>query len=340
MKKSLLALAALSAFAGIAHAQSSVTIYGLVDAGVVSERGGPAGTVTKLTSGVQSGSRIGFRGTEDLGGGTSAKFVLETGIAVDTGGFNQPVGPASPNGTANGTAFGRQAYVGLGGDWGAVTLGRQYTPHYLAIVDIDPLGAGLEGNAAGFMNTTLRMNNTIKYTAPSVSGFLGEVVYGLGEVAGNNSANRQVGGAVGYSNGPALVKLAYHRIDDPLGIDNSKNTLLGGKWDFGPVAASVGINRTKGVGIIDTRDWIVGLSAPFGASTVLASYIRKDDRSIINKDANQWAIAYTYAMSKRTNFYTSYAGITNKNGALYTVGNNSDPGTGNKGFAVGIRHSF
>jgi predicted porin len=329
MKKSLLALAVLSAFTGIAYAQTSITVYGIVDAGIVSERGGPAGTVTKLTSGVQSGSRLGFRGTEDLGRGLAAKFVLETGIAIDTGGFNQ-----------NGTAFGRQAYVGLSGGWGAVTLGRQYTPHYLAVVDVDPFAAGLAGYAPNLVTTVLRMNNTIKYTTPAWSGFIGELGYGFGEVPGNNTANRQIGAAVGYANGPLVAKLAYHTVDDAIGADRARNTLLMGKWDFGVAAASLGVNVNKGIGAIDNRDYIVGLSAPIGQNTFLASYIRKDDRSGLNNDASQWALGYTYAISKRTNFYTSYARINNDNGAAFTVGNASEAGSGDKAFNVGIRHMF
>lgn len=329
MKKSLLALAVLSTFAGIASAQTSLSIYGLVDAGIVSERGGPAGTVTKLTSGVQSGTRLGFRGTEDLGGGLAGKFVLETGIAADTGGFNQ-----------GGLAFGRQAYVGLTGGWGAVTLGRQYTPHYLAIVDVDPFGAGLAGNATNIIPTTLRMNNTIKYTSPAYSGVIGELAYGFGEVPDNNTANRQIGAAIGYTNGPMLVKLAYLSTDDPTGSDRSKNTLLVGKWDFGIATGSLGFGTTKGIGPIDNREWIVGVSAPFGPNTFLASYIRNDDRNVTGNDANQWALGYTYAMSQRTNFYAAWARINNRNAAAYTVGNASEVGSGDKAFNLGVRHTF
>lgn len=330
MKKSLLALAVLSTFAGIASAQTSLSVYGLVDAGIVSERGGPAGSVTKLTSGVQSGTRLGFRGTEDLGGGLAAKFVLETGIAADTGGFNQ-----------GGTAFGRQAYVGLASNWGAVTLGRQYTPHYLALVDVDPFGAGLAGDATNLMSTTLRMNNTIKYTSPTYGGVIAELAYGFGEVPGDNSASRQIGAAIGYTNGPLLVKLAHHRAENPTATDRSRNTLLVGKWDFRVATASLGFGTTEGLGTIDSREWIIGASAPLGPNTFLVSYIRNDDRSgTTNNDADQWALGYTYAISKRTNFYASFARIKNDNAADFTVGNASEDGSGDKAFNLGVRHTF
>jgi len=329
MKKSLLALAVLSAFAGAATAQTSVNIYGIVDAGIVHERGNPAGNVTKLTSGVESGSRLGVRGTEDLGGGLAGKFVLETGIAADTGGFNQ-----------GGLAFGRQAYVGLAGNWGMVSLGRQYTPHYLALDSIDPFSTGLAGNAANLVSTVTRMDNTIKYSTPTWSGFIGELAYGFGEVQGNNTANRQIGASIGYNNGPLLVNLAYQRADDPTGTDRARNTLLGAKYDFGRLGASIGVTQNRGLGIVDSRDYLLGVTVPFGASTVLASFIRKDDRTAADSDARQWALGYTYAVSKRTNFYTSYARILNKNGAAYTVGNATEAGSGDSAFNVGVRHLF
>lgn len=330
MKKSLLALAALGTLAGTASAQTALTVYGIVDAGIVSERGGPQGSVLKLSSGVQNGTRLGFRGIEDLGGGLSARFVLETGIAADTGGFNQ-----------GNLAFARQAFVGFSGtNWGSVTLGRQYTPHYLAIADIDPFAVGLAGNALNLMSTVIRMSNTIKYSSANWGGFNGEAAYGFGEVAGDNTANRQIGASVGYTNGPIIAKLAYHTAYDLAGINAFRTILLGAKYDFGPAAASLAYGANRGVATIDSRDWMVGVSVPFGASTLLASYVRKDDRTIANQDAHQWALGYTYAVSKRTNFYTSYGNISNDNGARFTVGNAIDPGTGDKAFNVGVRHSF
>ncbi len=331
MKKSLLAIAMLGILsAGTASAQSSaLAIYGIVDAGVNYERGNVAGSDVKLTSGIQSGSRLGFRGTEDLGGGLSAKFVLETGIAIDTGGFNQ-----------GGLAFGRQSWVGLNGDFGTVAMGRQYTPHYTALNDIDPFKTGLSGNSQNMILSPTRMDNTIKYSSPSWSGFIAELAYGLGEVIGNNTASRQLGGALGYANGPALVKLAYHGADDATGTDRTKSTLLGGVWDFGVATANIAINRTRGTGIVDSRDYLIGSSVPFGPSTLLVSYIRKDDRSTLNRDGRQWALGYTYAVSKRTNFYTSFGRITGDNGFTNTVGTAVTAGTGDEAFNVGIRHVF
>jgi predicted porin len=365
MKKSLLVLAVLGTFVGAASAQTSLSIYGLVDAGIVRENGGPAGDVTKLTSGVQNGSRIGFKGTEDLGRGLQAKFVLEAGINVDDGTSGQSI-TSVPAGTpgfnaraANNRLFGRQAYVGLGGNWGNVTVGRQYSPHYLALAETDPFGAGLAGNAANFIPTILRMDNTIKYTSPTWSGFTADLAYAFGEVPDENTQRRQYGLSIGYANGPLIAKLAYHRADGDIaeaafpsatpgvvsGIplnEQAKSWLLAGKWDFGVAAVHLAFNSTKAERTLaeDTRDWLIGVSAPLGPGTILASYINKNDRSDFNADANQWALGYTYALSKRTNFYTSFARINNDRNLTYTVGNATERGTGDKQFNVGVRHVF
>ena len=133
MKKSLLALAVLGAFTGIASAQTSVTIYGVVDAGITREDNGVT-TTNRLDSGNQSGSRLGFKGNEDLGGGLSAQFLLEQGFNVDTGTLGQ-----------GGRMFGRQAYIGLTGNFGQLRLGRQKTVMYDALLAIDPFGIANKG---------------------------------------------------------------------------------------------------------------------------------------------------------------------------------------------------
>ena len=118
MKKTLLAMAALAAACGV-QAQSNVTIYGVLDSGVehLTNVGATRSGLTRMPGlGVSVPSRLGFRGTEDLGGGLKAVFTLESGFGTDTGTLNQ-----------GGRFFGRQAFVGLSGSWGAVTLGRQYS---------------------------------------------------------------------------------------------------------------------------------------------------------------------------------------------------------------------
>ncbi|MEC5217550.1 putative porin [Actimicrobium sp. GrIS 1.19] len=356
MKYSTLAVLLIGAASGTAMAQTNVTVYGIADVGLVAERGSAAGSVSKLTSGIASGSRLGFRGTEDLGGGLAANFLLETGIAIDAGGFNQ-----------SNTAFGRQAFVGLSGGFGALTLGRQYTPQYLTLVLADPFGTGLAGDAANIMPNTgdaaSRMNNTIKYASPNLQGFTGEVAYGFGEVAGSTKAARQYGAAIGYANGPIAVRLGYHnRNNDTATVTNTsaaKNTLLALTYDLSVVKLHLGYGVDKGtnssilrntgnpygsavapIASTDSRDLLLGVTVPFGVHTLLGSYIRKDDKTGNNRDANQWAIGYRYALSKRTDLYSSYARIKNDNGAGYTVGSAIEAGSGDKAFNVGVRHTF
>ncbi|RJF95514.1 porin [Noviherbaspirillum saxi] len=329
MKKSNLALAVLCTMATCSWAQTSVTVYGVMDLGVVSEGGGPGGSVLKLSSGVSAGSRLGFRGSEDLGGGLSAKFVIESGIAADTGGLNQ-----------GGLTFGRQAFVGLDGGFGSITAGRQYAPHFLAVDDIDPFGTGLAGNSTNLLGTTARMSNALIYTTPSVGGFNGQLAYGFGEIAGDASANRQMGLRLGYSAGPFSGGLAHHHTNDPSGTTAAKNTLISAKYDFNFGWVSLGYNVNDGAPGNDSRDVLVGLSVPAGTGTIMASYVRKDDRSALNRDAAQIGIGYIHNVSKRTALYTSYARIDNDNGAMYTVGNAIEAGSGNRAFNFGVRHRF
>ena len=325
MKKSLLALTLLSAFAGATYAQSSVTVYGLVDLGVGSERNGTT-TKTSLLSGVQSGSRLGFKGTEDLGGGMAAIFQLENGFSADTGAAAQ-----------GGLLFGRRATVGLTGNFGAINAGRRNTPYFNAMDSVDPMAVGFAGNATNIFATTgIRMNNSIIYTSPNLSGVTGELAYGFGEVAGDTAASRQIGASIAYVGGPVSIALAHHNANDATASDSAKNTVITGKYDFNVAIAHLAYARNTGTGTVDNNDLLVGVTLPFGAHSVMASYIRKDDKSVANADAKQAALAYTYALSKRTNLYASYAKITNDNTATYKT----NGGFGDREANIGIRHKF
>ena len=347
----------IAGFAASAHAQTNVTIYGLVDAGLVSERGGSAGTVTKVTSGIGSQSRLGFKGTEDLGNGLSAIFQLETGYKIDDGSLD----------SAN-TIFNRQAYVGLKSkDAGTLTLGRQYTMLYNAMSQVaDPFGAGYAGSiknlfAAKGANT--RASNAIVYSTPSFDGFSVDALYSLGEQAGSTTAGRQFGLGANYANGPLNARLVYNNKNtDVVGkpaVDTSRNTLFAANYDFqvvkayfayeankGPVSAELPVANAYGFKVaptasLDSSDLLIGASVPVTQNDfLLASYIRKNDKTAFNQDADQWAIGFSHLLSKRTNAYVAYAKIKNKNGAGYTVGNNNEAGSGDKAFNVGMRHSF
>ena len=345
MKKSLMALACASAFAGSANAQS-LTTYGIVDMGFVGESGGTAGSIDKITSGAQSGTRLGFKGTEDLGNNMKALFVLETGIAADTGGFSAS--------TASNIAFARQAFLGLQSDAGTLTLGRQYTPFFLTLNGVaDPFASGLAGNAQNLIpHSGIRMNNAVKYASPIFSGVSAEVAYGFGEdtTTGVDRMSRNVGGSIGYSDGALSIRLAHHKANGAL-VSNSNltdtSTMLAAnyKFEIAKVFAAYSDNdqqiATNGITKGKSRDFLIGVSVPFGNHTFIASYINKDGRSADNLDASQFGLGYTYALSKRTNLYAAWATIDNKRGGvLYKVGNNSEPGSGDRAVNLGVRHTF
>ncbi|MGE0329961.1 MAG: porin [Ramlibacter sp.] len=327
MKHSFLALAACSLFAGAATAQSSVTLFGVVDIGIARETGGPAGSALKLDgSGIHSGNRLGFRGTEDLGGGLSALFVLENGFNSDTGAIGQ-----------GGLMFGRQALVGIKGGFGTVSAGRHYSPHFLAVDSMDPLD-GISAGAFNLLRRTTRTDNTVMYTTPSLSGFSSQLAYGFGEVAGSSSASRFIGANAAYASGPLVVKAAYHNAKNATATDSTRNTYAGASYDFGPVKAILGYQVEKGVGTLDANATMLGVQIPMGASKFMATYIRKNDRTAANNDARMVGLAYTYALSKRTNFYASALHISNENTLVYRT--KAGDGTGNKEFNFGIRHRF
>jgi predicted porin len=357
MKKKLIVSALLAAAAQLASAQSTggnVTIYGMIDMAVVRESGGVAGPTTKVTSGTTGGSRLGFKGSEDLGNGLKALFLLENGFQGDTGAMGQ-----------GGLLFGRQAYVGLQGGFGTVLVGRQYTPHYMVQVFADPFGSGWVADSKNLLGTTgnsfSRMDNTVKYISPGFSGVTVELVAAPGEVSGDSASGRQFGGSLAWANGPLQVRLGYHNRNNDTatlhGTENAKNTVLAAVYDFGVVKLHGLYDWNRGVNSsvlrstteffgrparasTDSRDALIGLTVPFGVHAFLASYIHKDDRTAFNQDASQIAIGYRYTLSKRTDVNVAIAKIDNRNGASYTVGSAIESGTGNKAAMVGIRHAF
>jgi predicted porin len=362
MNKNIIVAAILAAATGAAAAQTGVTIYGIADAGFVRETGGKNGSINKLTSGVGSSSRLGFRGTEDLGGGLSAIYNLELGYRIDTGELDN----------TNNALFNRLAIVGLKSTAGTVTLGRQYTPWHNALAQVaDPFGTGFAGGSKTLFpdsGANVRTNNSVLYTTPVMMGFTADASYSAGEQAGSSEAGRQLGASLGYSAGPLNVRLAYnHRNSDVAatpgvaGISRgiATNTILAANYDFKVVKAYAAYNVNKGVGSspypnasnpygdvqpqvasTDSNDLLLGLNAPVGPGNLLATYMRKNDKNALNQDANSWGVGYLYPLSKRTTLYTVYGTVNNKNGADYTVANNTESGSGDKAYNIGVRHTF
>jgi len=337
-RKKLVTAAALATLAGAASAQTSVTLYGVVDLGLEQTRLSPGGSTLRLSSGIQSGSRWGLKGTEDLGSGLSAAFQLEAGFDASTGATGQ-----------GGLAFGRQAWVGLNGGLGSLKLGRQYVPLFLAQDTIDPFGTGLVGDGSGmaavFRAYGVRMNNTINYSTPNLGGLSAEFAYGAGEMPGSNSLGRQWGAAATYDKGPLTLVAAYHTQNlVAAGADagDSRGFLVGGAFDLkaAKLHAAFADNRddnAAGAGTGRGRDYMLGVSAPVGPVSLMASFIRHNDRMVANADADFWAIGATYALSKRTNLYSSYSTVRNE--AAGATGSGA-AGVDISWINIGIRHRF
>jgi predicted porin len=357
MKKTVFALAMLSAFAGgAAAAESSVTIYGIVDAGVVHEDKGaaasdakPGGAKTSLNSGLQSGSRLGFKGSEDLGGGLSAIFTLENGFNVDDGTTTQSITvPATKTAPAQTQSrlFGRQAWVGLSGGFGALKLGRQNTPMRTAVESIDPFGIGMAGSLDKYFNDNgggFRMDNAVNYMTPALGGFFAQAAYGFGETAGDTSASRQVGFSTGYADGPINALVAYHNINGDVATGGSnRTTLVGATYDFKVAKVNFGYEWSKadnlaGVTTGDARDLMIGGSVPFGASAVIGSYIRHKNQLASDGGYNHLAFGYTYSLSKRTNLYASLGRTSNDSASAKNV---DLAGENYSVYMFGLRHKF
>lgn len=357
MKQSALVFALLGASIGSAFAHDSVRVYGVLDAGAVSERGCD-GCMARIDSGIASESRIGVRASEPLTDSLTAVYALEAGVLLDTGRSDQ-----------GGRLFGREAYVGLTGKGGTVTVGRQQNLEYTALTDVgDPFKGGMAGSASNLIgNSGRREDNSIHYYSAQVHGVSAAASYGAGEVSGDPSANRAWGISVGFERGPLTIRAAHQnrnvaRVAPATSMGNNieaKNSILAANVRVGIATAYAAYSANRGRGSsplfnpdnpygaemastpsTDSRDVLVGLAVPAGATTLLASYIRKNDRDLAHRDANQVAFGATYAMSRRTDFYAAWSRITNRNGAGYTVGNASAPGRGSSALNLGMRHAF
>lgn len=304
-----------------------VTVYGVLDLGLV--RDSDSGkTTTRVDSGQQTASRLGFTGREDLGGGYTASFVVESQFEADVG-----------NPSFAGRVFGSQSWVGLSGPMGSLKLGRMFTPYFGAIATNDPFDAKGPGESTRvFQDSGVRMDNTVKYSLPAgLNGFYGDLAYGMGEAAGNSGANRQISMDAGYAAGPLNVVLAYHVSNDARGDTLARSVLTGGNYNFGKVRAWALLARNRNGGTLDTQDMLLGVSMPFGAASIAADYVRKNDRFNRNADVTQTAIGYYYALSRRTNTYLIASNLSNEGAAKYQA---TLPGGKRRLISCGMRHQF
>ena len=364
MKKSLIALAVLAA-AGTASAQSSVTLFGVIDATVqrVSNSGG--GSVTRLTDSGYNSSRLGFRGTEDLGGGMSASFWLEAGVNNDDGqgdptsATNQAIGAFNPATGANapvrsgtqGLTFNRRSTVSLAGGWGELRLGRDYTPQFWNLTTFDPFGTNGTGttqtlNSSITGPTAVRASNSIGYFLPSnLGGFYGQFQHYRGENASTVGATEDDGNGnavrLGYAAGPVNVALSVARTDAAAGDFKFAN--IGAQWDFG-VAKLMGHISREEAGALEGKGWLIGTLVPVGAGEIRASYSVYELDTAAEPRSRKLALGYVHNLSKRTAVYTTVARVRNDGGAAASAvpGAAGAPGVNSNstGFDLGVRHSF
>ena len=357
MKKSLIALAALASFAGFASAQSSVTLFGIVDA-TIAHGSGSIADKTQLTNSGYNSSRLGFRGTEDLGGGMSASFWLEAGLSNDDGqgagtnSNNQASGAGAAVAGRQGLTFNRRSTVSLAGGWGELRLGRDYNPQFWNLTVFDPFGTNgvgtsqvLNSNTAITGPINVRSSNSIGYFLPgNLGGFYGQVQYYMGENNQNGAATEDdgtgMGARVGFANGPFNVALALARTKYAAG--DVKTVNVGGQWDFG-VAKLMGQysrDRAESAVTVTGKGGVIGALVPVGAGEIrVAASTYKFSPS--DAKTNKLAVGYVHNLSKRTAVYTTVARVKNSGGATQALNGATVNANGSSsGFDLGLRHSF
>jgi predicted porin len=374
MNKKLLALAIAAAIAPAAAMADTgnVTVYGVLDASYdITDNGdsaaGVAGTRTNKVS--SNSSRLGFKGTEDLGNGTSAVWQIESTINMDGNGLTSSA--------TGGTTFGgRNTFIGLSNkNMGTVLFGRHDTPYKLATRSIDYFGDGLADNrnlmGQGAASFDGRQSDVVAYISPTVNGLHAAVAYVAGAESAAASADKK-GNAWSlmgmYNNGPLMVSLAYERHNvgaSSVDADESEKAWkLGASYNFGALDVGFAYEKTSddfgksglacpsGSTTTDCfghKAWTIGGKYKMGSNDIKLAYIRAGDMgNTSNTSAKQWALGLDHHMSKRTKVYAQYVKLDNDNGIAYdlsgasatgsvsAVGNGADPSA----WSFGIRHTF
>jgi predicted porin len=352
------AIATAAIICASAGAQTSVTIYGVADACIARSDNG----VTKdlaINSGCSTGSRLGFRGTEDLGGGMTASFTLENGFNIDNGSMGQ-----------GGRLFGRKALVSIGSDrLGTVELGRDYAPAFYLIAPADPTSMGF-GSASNMISTganptsVARNDNAINYLSPSAWGPVSvRVQYALGEQAAPQASHGRdtFGINTVYRDGPWRAGIAYarHRNVADTGADSATTvavtrvigpvtlSAIGQSGHFRGSRTAAAPSSATGAFSLDYRSWLLGATVrPGGPARVVVSIKHYDDRTRANLDATQWTLLGFYELSKRTELYAGYSSLRNAAGGGISIADatttytTARPGARPSVMLVGLRHAF
>ena len=312
-----IAVASCLACAGaIVHAEPVITPYGVADVYVAVQKGDR--TAVSVDSGGLAGSRLGFSASQDLGQGTQAIAKFEAGIGADTGTSNQ-----------GGITWGRQTWVGLTGSLGTLTLGRQYTPTFVAVDTDDPFDTGAGSAASSGIVTILggaRANNSIAYELPKFGNVTIDTMYGAGESNAGSTQNKSFFGASArYSSGPLGVGLTYghHNRDDDSGVA-AYSLLVSGSYDFGSfklMGGAQGVrNSTRQADTADDRiEYYAGVHVPFGQDALWLGAGTGSTRHVSNSRATQLSVGYLHSLFKNTTLYGVATTIRNDSGVAYTT---------------------
>ena len=345
MKKSLVALAVLAA-SGAAMAQSSVTLFGVVDAGYAVGKG--TTNKTALSTDRIGSSRLGFRGVEDLGGGMRAEFWLEAGVANDSGAAyasnsnNQAVTALASAGT-QGLTFNRKSTVGLVGSMGEIRLGRDYSPQFYPDAQYDPFGtngvaSSLIAYGGGF--AAVRASNMVAYHSP--------VVGGLSVMLGSYMGENNTGGAAGkagdgngihvkYANGPLALGIASATTKTAAATE-VKTSTMGGSYNFGVAAVMFNSNTVSNTGAVDLKGQLLGLTVPMAGGTFKFSNASLKQGAAETK---RNAVGFVQPLSKRTSLFATYARNGNSGGAARGLnGATVNPNVSSTGYDLGVNHTF
>ena len=345
MQKKIIALA-IAGLSGAAFAQSNVTIYGNIDQSIEMGSYGN-GSKTMLTGSGYATQRLGFQGEEALGGGLKAVWRLEASINADKG----QAGTAALNTVAVATTaysqlFDREAFLGLSSTWGTFKVGRQYSPAFNAAAAMDTFGVAGVGSNYGLASTTTRVNNSLRYESPNMSGFSAAVMLGLGDngvaTLAGTANNESAGGTdalsmsknsgehqalnLAYGNGPISVIYGYSKNSGVAltgtSVQKMKSNILNGSYNFGPGKITLGWSTYKNdmVTTVDKRVWVLGGSFNVGAGSIRAQYGSLDDKMVANNDVTHVAIGYVHPLSKRTTAYATWAKTNNKEGSVAGAG--------------------
>jgi predicted porin len=332
MKKSLLAVAVAAALPTAAMAQSNVTLYGLIDLAVENvsaESGLGAGlnagkSATRVTSGVQTGSRIGVRGTEDIGGGLRGVFTIEHRLNADDG----YVTGESAASTAPSRFWAGEAWAGLEGGFGRLTLGRQYTPIFRALQPADYSGYNFYNNWVGYQGPN-RTDNMIQYRSPTMGGATIFASYTPGEapaVNGNQDTNDNYAIGLQWQMGAIYAGLGYHSIQD-LTAATSVETVMAAALGYRTAGwgASIGYTSLERVDGNSTDNVLGSAFVSLAGGSLIANVIQQEPAT--GAKATNFGLTYSRPLSKRTNWYTA-------------LGQTEVAAGDDRRIALGMRHNF